>query len=571
MAHAAPQPVEPSESVGSFNPLVLTRVMRQAARPEHGGALHVVSGPSVKTIRFGRGSVRFASSNIRRDRLGESMLAHDFISRSDFRIASDTMRREGCRFGEALVSMGRLTEDQLNRELAIQAQRIVLSLFRIEAGTYRLEQSAQDMPTFPFGLPVAPLLLKGLRSIKDGRLILSELPPAETLVRVSPTLPPGFRMDKLSKAERSVLDFAADGRTIGDIIRGTNVGRVDAFHGCFALLSLGLLERVPEPLEEAEAAQTLPDEADASSGPIDIAPSSDELEAALATLEPSASASSVTESPQPHPPESKKKRSRSRGVPSYNDLIRLQYDRLETVSEAGLLGVREDVGVEELESAYGELKREWTELRQQTDDKSLLLKLDAIERRLAAAYANMRFKCQNAAEPNLQLDSLFDAAVADAEAEADVQAEPQPRIVDAPSEPSVADARVEQLERDLELHFVVRDWSGAMSLLHELVTLQPDNPRYHAQLGTAMQHHSTSRVNAEQHFLEAVRLSPDDASLHLDLARYYHLMGNPARARSEVQKTLELDPGNEEAKKLLGAGKSPSTMKKLLKRMFGSS
>jgi len=343
-----------ADRVGTFSPVVLTRILKRTADEKRSGALQVVSGPFLKTIHFGHGSVRFAASNIRKDRLGESMLAHEFISRQDFERAVAKMKNDRCRFGEALVSLGRLTEEEVHREIAIQVQRIVLSLFRTPAGTYSYDDSSDDAAiasALPFGLPVPPLMLKGLRAIDDGKLILSVLPPASTRVRVAPAPPRGVPLKKLSNAERTVLQIAGEGTEIGDLVRRSELGRSAAFRSCFILLSLGMLEPIPDDVEKSAAPAPEPIE---PMEPLEI-------------------------------------------VEPCRDLIVGQFDRLSVVSERDLLGIRKDAGLEEAREAYNALKSEWAEVRRQTKDTELVDKVDAIELRLASAHAWVRLSLENRA------------------------------------------------------------------------------------------------------------------------------------------------------------------------------
>ena len=488
-----------ADRVGTFTPVVLSRILKRTSDEGRSGALQVVSGPSLKTIHFDHGSVRFAASNIRTDRLGESMLAHEFISKQDYERAVAKMKDARCRFGEALISLGRLTEEEVHRELAIQVQRIVLSLFRTPAGTYSYDDACDDRAiasALPFGLPVPPLMLKGLRAIDDGKLILSVLPPASARVRVAPTPPRGVPLKKLSDAERAVLQIAGEGAEIGEIVRRSELGRSAAFRSCFILLSLGLLEQIRDD-----------DGVDAS----------------------------ALEAPAPLPP----MESVEYDEPC-RDLIVAQFDRLSMVSEHDLLGIRSDASHEQACEAYETLKAEWAEVRQQTRDEELVDKVDAIELQLATAYARVR----------LALDSRIHEKPA-----------PDPRDFGRRE-------RIEQLARDARLHVQVRDWNGAVPLLHELVALEPQRAEFQALLGKSMQHIPAMRKNAEQHMLEAVMLSPQDVSLRLEIARFYLTGSNRSRARGEIQAVLAMDPGNEEAQRLAASLKDPTTMQKLFNKVF---
>ena len=404
-----------SSWIGAFSPVAFTNVLKRVADEGRSGELQIVRGNWIKTIRVDDGAVRFAKSNMRQDRLGESMLAHEGISKIDYRLASERMTNDGCRFGEALLKLGRLNRSQLHRELGVQVQRIVLSLFRISGGLYRFEEAetaGTNDTRLPFSLSVPPLLLKGLRRVDDGRLILSALPPADTVVRMAERPAYNFDLSKLAQLERNVLEKAGGGATIGSIVRDASLERSAALRACYALLTLGLLEiadagedveqeRAPEPVEAELVPESLPEE-------------------------------------------------------------------------------------EEEDAADGVARRN----------------------------------------------------------------------------------RIKQLEVDAKLHLQVKEWDGAISLLHELVALAPADAIYHLMLGQAMQFHPTLEKTAEEHFLQAVTLAPNDAHAHVALGRYYQRAEKHARAITELERALEIDPRNEEATRCLEKGHQPTRMTKLFKKIF---
>ena len=129
--------------------------------------------------------------------------------------------------------------------------------------------------------------------------------------------------------------------------------------------------------------------------------------------------------------------------------------------------------------------------------------------------------------------------------------------------------RIQQLFRDVKLHFQVRDWDGAISLLFELVELDPDNAAYHGMLAKAMLRHPVMRKNSERHFIEALRLVPQDADLHFWLGLYYKTFGLKSRAETEFRTTLRIDPRHEGARKHILGERRKDPLSNLFGKIFG--
>ena len=84
-----------------------------------------------------------------------------------------------------------------------------------------------------------------------------------------------------------------------------------------------------------------------------------------------------------------------------------------------------------------------------------------------------------------------------------------------------------------------------------------------------MQFHPTLEKTAEEHFLQAVTLAPNDAHAHVALGRYYQRTKKHARAITELERALRIDPRNEDATRYLEKGHQPTRMTKLFKKFFG--
>ncbi len=155
-----------------------------------------------------------------------------------------------------------------------------------------------------------------------------------------------------------------------------------------------------------------------------------------------------------------------------------------------------------------------------------------------------------------QAEEVTEAAMV--ERPAPVEAAPSPK----PEKPGTAlygSARVErirQLLRDVKLHFQVKDWEHAVSLLYELVELEPESAQHHAMLARAMARHPVMRKDAERHFIEALRLAPQDADLHFSLGLYYKSFGMHSRAQHEFRTAIRINPNHEDAKQHISTGRN---------------
>jgi tetratricopeptide (TPR) repeat protein len=126
-----------------------------------------------------------------------------------------------------------------------------------------------------------------------------------------------------------------------------------------------------------------------------------------------------------------------------------------------------------------------------------------------------------------------------------------------------------RLLRDVKLHFKLQDWEGAVPLLEQLLRISPGSALYRGMLARALSRHPVRRKDAEEHFIEALRLSPQDAELHYWLGLYYKSFGLKARAVTEFRTALRLDPKHEGARKQLSGDRKDDAVGAVIKKIFG--
>ena len=91
----------------------------------------------------------------------------------------------------------------------------------------------------------------------------------------------------------------------------------------------------------------------------------------------------------------------------------------------------------------------------------------------------------------------------------------------------------------------------AAHLFARAVQMEESNAEYHAWYGIALSKEKKTRHKAEAELREALRLAPRETRFRLMLVELYVEIGLSVRARNEIGRILEIDPGNSEAQALL--------------------
>jgi tetratricopeptide (TPR) repeat protein len=587
---------KPVEQVGSLGAIPLAEVVKKLSDDGKSGDLQIISGRTIKTVYFDRGFIVFSASNLKADRLGESLIEFGRISRHEFAMASMLMKTSRRKFGQVLVDSGLMSEEELGRQVGLQVNKIILSLFKETDGIYSFDERPCIIPmNLMVSLSVYRILLEGIRRMSSGKLILAGLPPLDTVLRVSEQPPWSFEFDKLKPVEQAVLRAAGKGEPLSVITKRVDSDRGRVLRACYGLYSAGVLERV---------------DARASARPRKV-----QEETGVFLLSDIA-----------------RKFAQIRASNIRQEVL-MEFDKLDRVAEAELLKVTTGASRGELDKALAARREEWEKKRRLIEnERSLVMKVDEIQARLTAAHEKLLAqRAAAAAKPEKPKPSERRRPAAAWAADPDTQPEaaksappaapPLPVVEDEfpeelsvltlsqpgtappaaaappppsePAEPAEAepteveevaewmrprtselsgaqrDEKTRQLLRDIQLHFQVRDYEGAISLLYELIALWPDNSAYHAMLAKAMMKHPVMSKNAERHFVEALRLDPQNADLHYSLGVYYKAFGLHSRAITEFRTAVRIDPRHEKARKQLSSEGKKDSIRDMFRKIFG--
>jgi tetratricopeptide (TPR) repeat protein len=546
----------------------VAEVFTRLSRERRSGDLQVRSRKIVKTIFFDHGRVVFAASNMKKDRLGEALVALGRITDDEFSRAVSFMKEgeKRRRFGEALVRAGVMDKDELGRSVARQVKRIVLSLFEFTDGAASFEERPCAIPLeYMVSLSVHRLLYVGIKSMKSRELIMAGLGELDRYVSLAPVPPFRFGIKKCSAEELEIMEQAKGRVTLRRLAWAPGGLSLSRLKSTYALLASGVLH-----------------EAQAEDQPVFQMETSTFLLSAL----------------------------RKRPDPTARDAIRLEVqqelERSARLDREAWLRVSRTAPRDELSKALEDKMEHYHSLLDAAGDDDQL-KTD-IEVVLGRASSMLRLARQSAPAAPPPAAPAPAAAERPAPAERPAAARPAPiappspetppkideleeeppaRVEPAPAataadepreRPAAADSgasdtgpsnmAVEHLLMEGEVRMTVSDYANAVKTYGRLVDLVPNNPNFRIKLAIAMAFYPVTAKQAEREFLEAVRLDPHNADVHYQFGLYYKAMRVRSRAITEMQTAVRLNPRHKQARTELEAMSPKDSALTSLKKLF---
>src|SRR5262249_15054527 len=103
------------------------------------GILRLSQHEVKKSLYFKEGTIVFAHSNLKHERLGEILLRLGKITEQEFKTVADKLKT-GTRLGQALYEHGFLAQSEVTAGVSYQIQMIVYSVFNWEKGDYEFQE-----------------------------------------------------------------------------------------------------------------------------------------------------------------------------------------------------------------------------------------------------------------------------------------------------------------------------------------------------------------------------------------------------------------------------------------------
>ncbi len=209
------------------------------------GTLTITYGPLERKIHVEGGTVRFASSNNPREKIGQYLVKSGILSEQELLKALEEQERTGSSLGDILIRMGRIERGEFEHLLERVVKEIIYSSLLLEEGNFHFEE--EKLPSFPVDLrlPIPDLLFEGFRRLDEWKVMKKVFPSTRARVRF-------LQEPEDDPVVRRIYQLAGSGLSIENMAYEL---RMSEFELCKILHRLhreGKIEVLPAEKEETE-------------------------------------------------------------------------------------------------------------------------------------------------------------------------------------------------------------------------------------------------------------------------------------------------------------------------------
>ncbi len=531
----------------------IAETIRRLSAERRSGDLQVRSGRVVKILFLDHGRLVFAASNVRRDRLGEALVADGRITQEEFERVSSLMRADRTRrFGDAMVQAGVVDRTDVGTAVARQVRRIVLSLFDMADGAAVFEERACTIPLeYMVSLSVHRLLYDGIRQMKNQDLVLKGLGHLDRAVVLAEVPPFPYEPKGRANDELEILDLAQRRVTLRRLAWAEGGLTFPRLRATYALLSAGILRDAnatpTQPAAQTETGMFLLSALQSRPDPSLREAVRREVEAELqysTRLDRKAWLKIAGEAP------------RSELVRALEEKMERYHALLESVPEDDPLRT-------EIEVILGRASAALRLARQApaSADASAVLARHAVEAEAALRQAPAPAAPETAGFEMAPEAPASPGPASPARSRAGAPRPREERTLAPASRPDQSipaappgstgfegRAQIEHLLMEAEVRMNVADYANAVKVYEKLVRLAPQVAQFHLRLAVAMACYPRTAKTAEREYYEAARLEPDNADVHYQWGLYYKVMKVRSRAVAEMRTAVRLNPRHKGAR-----------------------
>jgi len=510
---------------GNFERINLAEVLLTLHLARRNGILRLSRDEVKKSIYFVDGSIVFAHSNQKHDRLGETLLRLGKITQEEFENASREVIQKGMRLGQVLSELDYISVTEVRSSVHYQLQQIVFSLFDWDSGEYEfIERERPVFEDIMIDISTPALIINGIRNITNPAVLRRSYQSREEQILCLQTGAPRLARTDLHFEEETILACTDGTKTIESVRQLAHLAEMEFDRGLCSLLLTGLLRLGDEIKPASPQHKTSPDEIRAGVG-----------KRWSFTTQPMA---------ETHGGEKNAIRMKTLSEQELREFVLVTVKKFQEATDEEVLSVLPDCTVQEVKRAYDELCSHFHPPFY-SSDRFLDIKdpLKSILDRATLAHDN--------------LVARITAQLPFSEAPLDLPL-PRPNAAMIPDKPAVQEKDEHPLvKEELPAGAVVEKES--ISDLQEKVRKEPENAHLYRRLGKRL-YETGKPQESEKQYLKALELEPQNVENHMALAEFYTAMGLKLKAFKHLNIVLQLHPNHDRALEMLNLKKSKKAL-----------
>jgi tetratricopeptide (TPR) repeat protein len=524
------------------------------------GHLHFTRAKEWRSLRFLKGQILHATSDVEGEHLGDVLVRYGLLSQDDLDRARKVVLAERKKLGTVLDAMGLMAKGELEASIKLHVREVLFNVTEMPDVKYSFEELGED--TFleeELQSRVAPgeMILEAARRIQEPAIVTAVLGDIDRVIAPASHPVLGAQKLTLTPTDGFVLSRVDGTLTAREVFHLTPLPAEDTERSLFALLCTGAVEyrapaarprtgvRAGEPASGASTPATYPAPPPAAASPPATSP------APPAAPPPPAAVARPSPPPAPRTDPAASEAARRASAEARRREIQDLHDGLRSKDHFEILGIARSATADEVKDAYFRLARPYhpdAPLDPSLED--LRDKRSAVFIRLGDAYETLRNPTSRQ-----RYETSFPPRRAP-RPEPPAPAPPGPPAARPEPPDPAADERLAAVEfaKAQRLMSDEKYWDAIQLLEGAIPRLEATaSRRARVMLARAYMKNPKWRHRAEEVLGQVVREAPEAPEPYLVLGELYRGAQLRARAAAMYRKALQLSPRNEEALNALRA------------------
>lgn len=231
---------------GKFEGQNLTGIFQMLYNDQCTGFLRVTSDEKESRVFFDQGTIIYASSSLKKTRLGFLMVHAGAISKNQLKESLAAAKTEKLSLGKILVDRGHISLQTLEKFTTKQVEEIIYDLLFWKKGDFEYKDAKINLKgMIATQLNPMKLILEASRRMDEMSVLYETIPSDRIVFKISAQVENKEEF-KLNANEWKVLSLIDGTRTVRHLIQESGYDETAVYKILFSVISYGLIQKKDE-------------------------------------------------------------------------------------------------------------------------------------------------------------------------------------------------------------------------------------------------------------------------------------------------------------------------------------